>query len=52
MAQDRPRVEVYRRSTLWDLEVYGAEDRFRLESVGAEIPVASVYAGVDYEQPQ
>lgn len=47
VAQDEQRVEVYRRSTGWELELYGARDAFRLESVDAGIAVSNVYAGVE-----
>jgi len=45
VAQDLMRVEVYRRNTGWELEVYGAEDRVRLESVGLEFAVVEAYEG-------
>ncbi len=44
VAQDEQRVEVYRRSDGWDAMVYGPEDIVRLESVGAEMAVAAIYA--------
>jgi Uma2 family endonuclease len=47
VAQDEERVEVYRRTSGWELEVYGSDDSFRLESVDAEIPVAGVYESLD-----
>ena len=47
VAQDEPRVEVYRRSTGWELEIFGAKDSFCLNSVGAVMTVASVYVAVE-----
>jgi Uma2 family endonuclease len=46
IAQDETRVEVYRRSTNWELEVFGTNDIFPLESVGSKVPVTAVYDGV------
>ena len=46
VAQDEVRVEVYRRSSGWELETFGVNDSFRLESVGSDIPVAAVYDGI------
>lgn len=43
VAQDLPRVEVYRRASGWDLEIYGAGDRLHLSSVDLELAVAEVY---------
>jgi len=39
VAQDLMRVEVYRRSSGWDLELYGEGDRFCLEAVDLELAV-------------
>ena len=44
VAQDAQRVEVYRRSEGWNPTVYGPEDSVRLESVGADLAVAAIYA--------
>ena len=44
VAQDLMRVEVYRRASGWELELFGAEDRLRLESVELELAVAQIYA--------
>jgi len=44
VAQDTQRVEVYRRSDGWNATVYGPEDSVRLESVGADLAVAAIYA--------
>jgi hypothetical protein len=49
VAQDEPRVEVYRRATGWDLELFGPGELFRLDSVGAEMAVDAVYEGVEPE---
>jgi Uma2 family endonuclease len=47
VAQDVQRVEIYRRKTGWDLELYGEGDRFRLDSVDTELSVAEVYESVE-----
>jgi len=47
VAQDESRVEVYRHSSGWDLEVFSTGDIVRLASIGSEIPIESVYEGVD-----
>jgi len=47
VAQDERRIEVYRRSTQWDLEVYGYGNVLRLESIGGELEVDQIYASVD-----
>jgi len=46
VAQDMRRVEVYRRETGWDLEVYETEGDFNLRSVGLDLTLAEVYEGV------
>lgn len=47
VAQDVPRVEVYRRQTGWDLELYGAREVFHLDSIDTELSVAGVYESVE-----
>lgn len=44
-------VELFRRGedNLWTLHPYGAEDSFRLESMGLEVPVDSLYRRVVFE---
>ncbi len=42
VSQDLPLVRMFRRRTVWQLERYGAADRFILESVGLEIAVAQL----------
>lgn len=49
IAQDTYRVEVYRRSTDWDLEIYGREDQVGLDSVAFTIAVADIYEAVELE---
>jgi Uma2 family endonuclease len=49
VAQDEPRVEIYRRATGWDLEIFGPGELFRLDSIGAEMAVDAVYEGVELE---
>ena len=46
VAQEVRRVEVYRRETGWDLEVYETEGNFNLRSVGLDLAIAEVYEGV------
>lgn len=46
VAQDVRRVEVYRRETGWDLEIYEtARENFSLRSVGLDLSLAEVYEG-------
>jgi Uma2 family endonuclease len=47
VAQDEARVEVYRKATGWDLEVYGVGQRFRLDSIDAELGVDEIYRSID-----
>ena len=49
VAQDLMRVEVYRRASGWDLELYGEGDRFRLETVDLDLPIEDVYEGVEWD---
>ncbi len=49
VAQDVPRVEVYRRGTAWDLELHGEGDALRLDSVDLDLPVEAVYESVAFE---
>lgn len=49
VAQDVQRVEVYRRETSWDLELYGKGQRFRLDSADMELSVAEVYESVEVD---
>ncbi|MDQ2695750.1 MAG: Uma2 family endonuclease [Pseudomonadota bacterium] len=51
VAQEVRRVEVYRRATGWDLELYGGDDAIRLESVAFTVAVAEVYESVDIPPP-
>ncbi|MDG4557391.1 MAG: Uma2 family endonuclease [Candidatus Contendobacter sp.] len=46
VAQETRRVEVYRRETGWDLELYETEGNFSLRGVGLELTLAEVYEGV------
>ncbi len=46
VAQDVRRVEVYRRESGWDLEVYKTDGDFNLRSVGLDLTIAEVYEGV------
>lgn len=44
VAQDEQRVEVYRRAGGWDVAIYGPQETVRLESIGANLAVAAIYA--------
>ena len=46
VAQDEPRVEVYRRVRDWDLELYGPGEELRLETIDVGLAVDDVYASV------
>jgi Uma2 family endonuclease len=48
IAQDCWRVEVYRHHTGWDVDLVGEGDSFKLESVGLDLMVASVYQGIEF----
>jgi len=47
IAQDCQRIEVYRKSKQWNLEIYQGQDKFYLDSVDLELQVAEVYDGVE-----
>jgi Uma2 family endonuclease len=47
VAQDEARVEVYRKASGWDLEVHGAGQRLRLDSIDAELAVDEIYRSLD-----
>ncbi|MGE5155122.1 MAG: Uma2 family endonuclease [Bdellovibrio bacteriovorus] len=46
VAQDACRVEVYRRATGWDLEVFGTGERFRLDALDDELGVDEIYTDI------
>lgn len=46
IAQDTPRVECYRRSELWDLQLYQQGEQAFFQSLGLELAVADIYEGV------
>ncbi len=46
VAQEMRRVEVYRRETGWDLEIYEADGEVSLRSVGLDLAIAEIYEGV------
>ncbi len=48
VAQDFPKIEVYRRNQTWRCEDYFIEHQFRLESVDMEVKVADVYRRIKY----
>lgn len=48
VAQDCLRVEIYRRSTGWDVELLGEGKSFQFESVGLALTVADVYQDVEF----
>lgn len=43
LAQDRVRLELFRRRTGWQREVFGPGDEVALESVGLTLPLAALY---------
>ncbi len=45
VAQDRPRVEVYRRARDWRREIHG-EGSVHLDCLDLDLPLAEIYAGV------
>jgi len=47
VAQDEPRVEVYRRVRDWDLELYGPGEELRLETIDAGLGVDDIYVGIE-----
>lgn len=48
IAQDYPKVEIYKRSNAWRAEEYFIEHSFRLESVDMEFKVSDLYRRVKY----
>ena len=46
IAQDVRRVEVYRRESGWDLEIYETAEGFNLRCVDLDLTLADVYEGV------
>lgn len=46
VAQDEPRVEVYRSTRDWDLEVFGPGETVRLDSIDGEIAVDAIYRAI------
>ena len=46
--QDRPQVEVYRRRTGWQQELFGRADEVTLESISQTVPVAAFYRRVKF----
>ena len=48
IAQDYPKVEIYRHSNAWRAEEYFIEHSFKLESVDIEFKVANLYRRIKY----
>jgi len=48
IAQEYPKIEIYRRSNAWRVEEYFIEHSFRLESVDMEFQVADMYKRIKY----
>jgi Uma2 family endonuclease len=48
IAQEYPKVEIYRRSNAWRAEEYFIEHSFKLESVDMEFKVADLYRRIRY----
>ena len=46
--QERACVEIYRRRTNWEKEVYEPDTEITLESVGVSLPVAAFYKRVQF----
>jgi Uma2 family endonuclease len=46
IAQDTPRVECYRRSDIWDLQLYQQAEQAIFQSLSLELVVADIYEGV------
>lgn len=46
VAQDCQRVEIYRRSVLWDLALFKNDDCFCFDSVGLSLSMVDIYQGV------
>lgn len=46
VSQDVPLVRLFRRRTSWAMEMYRADDTFRLESVDIDVPVQYIYRRV------
>ncbi len=43
VAQDSPKLEIYRRANAWQQEIFYLEDSVRLESVALDIDMAAIY---------
>ena len=48
IAQEFPKIEIFRRSTAWRCEEYYIEHDFRLESVGMDFAVTDIYRRIKY----
>jgi len=48
IAQDFPKIEIFRRSQAWRCEEYFIEHSFRLESVDMEFKVSDIYRRIKY----
>jgi len=46
VAQDEPRVKVYRSTRDWDLEVFGPGETVCLDSIDGEIAVDAIYRAI------
>ncbi len=49
VSQNVPLVRVFRRRTAWDMETYNADAKFRLDSIGLDVPVQCIYRRVRKE---
>lgn len=49
VSQDVPLVQLWRRRTAWEREMYRADDTFRRESVELNVPVQHIYRRVRKE---
>lgn len=48
IAQEFPKIEVFRRSQAWRCEIFFIEHSFRLESVDMEFTVSDIYRRIKY----
>jgi Uma2 family endonuclease len=50
IAQDMPRVEIYRQTQAWQAEII-TESTFHLDCLGLDLGMDDVYADVDFPPP-
>jgi Uma2 family endonuclease len=52
LSQDRVRLEMFRRRTGWQRELFGLASNVTLESVGLTLPLITLYRRTDLHQPE